>query len=158
MYTLQDAIVTRLGEQLQKRIAPLADSAIKLYCPAEETTLLSLVQGNAAKVFVHNSLEDNSEQSDLTICHALLEEQQADTAQQWLAMQRNLWSKEIALVIDTRYCDWPQQFFIGLGFFRLEEAGTQQLWYYAIDSYNRKRQWNNNRYWANPQNFEKYRW
>ncbi len=33
-----------------------------------------------------------------------------------------------------------------------------QLYTYAIEKYNRRREWNNNRFWANPENFGKYWW
>ena len=29
---------------------------------------------------------------------------------------------------------------------------------YDLNTYNRKREWNNPRYWANPENFHKHRW
>jgi hypothetical protein len=33
-----------------------------------------------------------------------------------------------------------------------------EIYSYDISNYNKKRDWNNSRFWANPQNFEKYRW
>ena len=33
-----------------------------------------------------------------------------------------------------------------------------QFYTYAIEQYNRRREWNNNRFWANPENFGKYWW
>ncbi len=40
-----------------------------------------------------------------------------------------------------------------------QNAGRElQLYTYAIEKYNHKREWNTNRYWANPENFGKYWW
>ena len=37
-------------------------------------------------------------------------------------------------------------------------TGLLSLYTYSISDYNHKRQWNNPGHWANPQNFNKYRW
>lgn len=158
MHALQDKIVARLEQQLQKRFTPKAHAAIKLYCPATQNDLLALASKSNAQIYHHTSLSAAEAQSDLTICYGLLEQMTKTEAERWLAMQRNLWSREIALIIDSQAIDWGDETFIGLGFFRLCSDEQQTLWYYAIDNYNSKRQWNNNRYWANPQNFDKFRW
>ena len=48
---------------------------------------------------------------------------------------------------------------LSLGFKReqQDESGLT-LYSYDIASYNKKREWNNSRFWANPENFNKYRW
>jgi len=48
---------------------------------------------------------------------------------------------------------------LSLGFKREEqdESGLT-LYSYDIASYNKRREWNNSRFWANPENFNKYRW
>lgn len=40
----------------------------------------------------------------------------------------------------------------------LNDGRELQLYTYAIEKYNRRREWNNSRYWANPENFGKYWW
>jgi hypothetical protein len=40
-------------------------------------------------------------------------------------------------------------------------AGTEdglQVFTYAIENYQPKRDWLNSRYWANPEMYDKYRW
>jgi hypothetical protein len=40
-------------------------------------------------------------------------------------------------------------------------AGTQdglQVFSYAIENYQLKKDWLNSRFWANPQHYDKYRW
>lgn len=48
---------------------------------------------------------------------------------------------------------------LSLGFKREEQDESGLMLYsYDIASYNKKREWNNSRFWANPENFNKYRW
>ena len=48
---------------------------------------------------------------------------------------------------------------LSLGFKREEQDESGLTVYsYDIASYNKKREWNNSRFWANPENFDKYRW
>lgn len=41
--------------------------------------------------------------------------------------------------------------------FTIEERDYESF-NYNIESYNKPRSWNNSRFWANPENFHKYRW
>ena len=45
-----------------------------------------------------------------------------------------------------------------LGFLKLELKGAENFYSYNLDSYNKKRNWNSPEGWANPDNFDKYRW
>jgi len=42
--------------------------------------------------------------------------------------------------------------------FENDEKGCLQLYTYEIESYTLKRDWNNARFWANPENFGRYWW
>ena len=58
---------------------------------------------------------------------------------------------------------WQFTQFIALGFRQDTQPDTQvvqpaQLYHYQLDNYNRTRSWNNAKFWANPQNFNRYRW
>ena len=51
----------------------------------------------------------------------------------------------------------PEEF-SELGFLKLELKGAKNFYSYNLDSYNKKRNWNSPEGWANPDNFDKYRW
>ena len=57
---------------------------------------------------------------------------------------------------------WTAVDFFSLGMTLLstfQNAGRElQLYTYAIEHYSRRRDWNNSRFWANPENFDKYWW
>lgn len=53
--------------------------------------------------------------------------------------------------------DWTTQALLALGFQRL--AGDVETAYlYSPETSNPPREWNNARHWANPENFDRYRW
>jgi hypothetical protein len=102
----------------------------------------------------------SSRMTDLVIVHDL--SGTATPAQhQLLGYMRNCLTKHIWLLLPED-ADWPLQALTALGFRKDEDslpppAGTH-AYTYDIDSYNHKRSWNNARFWANPENFHKFRW
>jgi hypothetical protein len=53
---------------------------------------------------------------------------------------------------------WQFADFLGLGFKLHFQDDDNQIFFYAIESYQIKKDWLNARFWANPENFDKYRW
>ena len=82
---------------------------------------------------------------------------------QVLGRIRNLLSHRV-LLIDREENLTPEdhQTMLSLGFAKLEPVdtgtGTLLLYQYNIAQYNRKRDWNNARHWANPERFHTHRW
>lgn len=78
-----------------------------------------------------------------------------------LGRLKNLISPNI-LVISPRDSKWQLTEFIAMGFKGIESPPlkSNQLcgYYYDLNTYNHKRTWNNSRFWANPENFNKFRW
>ena len=78
-----------------------------------------------------------------------------------LGCLRNQLNARICVFV-TQSNEWDFQDFIALGFKRLLDChrGSSQVrcFSYAIASYNHIRSWNNARFWANPEMFDKYRW
>lgn len=78
-------------------------------------------------------------------------------ATQVIGQLRNLLNAQIIVLLSSNA---PLGFngMIGLGF--KQESVEQGLATYTYDiaNYNKKREWNNSRFWANPQNFNKFRW
>ena len=48
--------------------------------------------------------------------------------------------------------------FLELGFAFDPEISFKKIYSYNLQTYNKKRGWNNSDGWANPENFEKFRW
>ena len=79
-----------------------------------------------------------------------------------LGRLKNLHTHRILLAINLAKCDgWSRNDLIGLGFLEPKQAGAVspvRFFYYDLASYNPKRGWNNSRFWAHPENFDKFRW
>lgn len=77
-----------------------------------------------------------------------------------LGQLRNLGSQQIAvLTADEQVLSFND--YIGLGFVRharIESDPPKTLFTYNIATYNRKRDWNNSKNWANPEMWDKARW
>jgi hypothetical protein len=54
--------------------------------------------------------------------------------------------------------DTDHQSFLELGFAYDSEISFKKIYSYNLQTYNKKRGWNNSDGWANPENFEKFRW
>lgn len=100
---------------------------------------------------------------DLALVADALEKLQPNNAEQLLGRLRNLHSGQLLLAVEAESCLTQNQLF-GLGLTRLAHFAHSDgdraldLYGYDIASYNRVREWNNPRYWANPENGGKYWW
>lgn len=134
----------------------LANELGQRWQQAQDTAnLLQLESSEAGKTL------DLAQTPDLALVTDTLEHVDYEQGRLLLGQLRNLGSHQIAvLVADCRH--WPFRAFIGLGFRRqqrLEENGQSYTVYtYNIDTYNRKRDWNNPKNWANPEMWDKARW
>lgn len=103
---------------------------------------------------------DNLPQVDLAIICDLIETTAKKQAIEWLGLLKNRHSPHIVLVVDLNQAEskgWTLTDFLGLGFsLRLNE--DYALFTYALENYQFKKDWLNSRYWANPENYDKYRW
>lgn len=76
-----------------------------------------------------------------------------------LELLRNRLIKEISIIYHaSQTIDHTQ--LIALGFSKNRDINNTHysVYSYSIKSYNQKRKWNNSKHWANPENFDKYRW
>jgi hypothetical protein len=74
-----------------------------------------------------------------------------------LANLRNLHTNVVAVAAPETPVGWTERDFLALGFAPAPGEGAR-LYVYDIATYNPRRDWNNPRHWANPENFGKYRW
>lgn len=96
---------------------------------------------------------------DLAIVHDIPDTASA-TQQRLLGYMRNCLVKRIWLLLPED-ADWPLQTLTALGFRGDDDSPApagMRSYTYDIGSYNHKRSWNNARFWANPENFNKFRW
>ena len=99
---------------------------------------------------------------DVAVVSQLVESMPKTQAQQWLGLMRNLYAPHVVLICEPKLAqqqDWALSDFLAMGLKHL--AGSSeglQVYSYAIENYQPKRDWLNSRFWANPENYDKYRW
>lgn len=99
-------------------------------------------------------------QIDLAIIGDLIETTPKKQAMAWLGLLKNRHCQHILLLVDMNRAEtqgWQLTDFLGLGF-RLTIDSEIAAFTYNIKDYQFKKDWLNNRFWANPDNFDKFRW
>lgn len=99
---------------------------------------------------------------DVAVISNLTESLERGPGQQWLGTLRNLFAPHIILISDPQKAEangWQFADYLALGLehFAGSEEGLQ-VFSYAIEDYQPHHDWLNARFWANPENFDKYRW
>lgn len=99
---------------------------------------------------------------DMAVISDLTESLTVSAGQQWLGLLRNLYAPHVMLISNAEKAQqngWQLRDFLAMGLVRYAgNHGGMQLFSYAIENYQPKRDWLNSRFWANPQNFDKYWW
>ena len=132
---------------------------------SEDTkSVLILSSGNLSKLIekLEESLNrltviptgDVNLQETFDMC-IVLEDIQVSKTQ--LGLIKNSVAQKI-LVIRESVNDESHQSFLELGFAYDPEISFKKIYSYNLQTYNKKRGWNNADGWANPENFEKFRW
>ena len=103
----------------------------------------------------------NLSSMDLAIISELTESLTKEMATQWLGILRNRYTPHIIVISDsdkTSQQGWQLADFLAMGFKLQGSHGNTHIFTYAIETYQPKRDWLNERFWANPENYNKYRW
>jgi len=95
---------------------------------------------------------------DIAFISDLVETTDKQVATQWLATLRNQYAAKIVLLVDHTKTNWDLTDFLALGFRQQGQHQHFTIYGYAIESYQFHKDWLNSRHWANPENFDKYRW
>ena len=98
---------------------------------------------------------------DLAIISNLIETLPKQEAILWLSMIRNRHAQHLILVSNNESSEqqgWHIADYLALGLQQHGSYGDYQLFSYNIESYRPKHDWLNSRFWANPENYDKYRW
>jgi hypothetical protein len=79
-----------------------------------------------------------------------------------VAALRDLYARRVLLFVPPATLEWKQETLIGLGLSQLAnyevEGAAWQAWSFDIRTYKSVPDWLNPRFWANPENWGKYRW
>jgi hypothetical protein len=101
---------------------------------------------------------------DFALVHRTLERLETETGMALLARLRDIHCPRFAVTWSAIANDpgWTDGRFLSLGLAlhrRIELDGViTTVYHYDVDTYNPRREWNDSRDWANPQNFDRYRW
>ena len=97
---------------------------------------------------------------DIAIISDVIENSSKVDATQWLATLRNQYAQHLLLIVNQQQTEssWQLTDYLALGFKKRGEIKGRLIFSYAIEDYQFKKEWLNDRYWANPENFDKYRW
>lgn len=99
---------------------------------------------------------------DLALISHLTESMSKAEAQQWLGKIKNQYAPHVILISHPELAaehGWQFTDYLAMGFRHI--AGSEdglQVFSYAIENYQPKRDWLNSRFWANPEMYDKYRW
>lgn len=99
---------------------------------------------------------------DLAVISHLTETLDKTAGQQWLGAIRNQFAPHILIISNpgmAQINDWQLTDYLAMGFTHI--AGSDdglQVYRYAIESYQPKRDWLNSRFWAHPELYDKHRW
>ena len=96
---------------------------------------------------------------DLAIVSGLLEEVEAADAEAVLGRLKNLHTSRFLLLADPARACLGHDALLALALAPFEHLADGRIaWRYDLDRYNPERRWNNPEDWANPQNFDRFRW
>ena len=117
--------------------------------------LVKLIESTSVEQLnISPSVQDIKETSDLFIVLEDIELKESE-----IGIIKNLLSQKIVIFSIPRD-GVKESNMIKLGFqVELEDSKNKILCFsYNLKTYNKKRSWNNAEGWANPENFDKYRW
>ncbi len=101
---------------------------------------------------------------DYGLVHQTLERLDLDAGSALLARLRDLHCRRFSVTFAAAEDGpaWTRERFLSLALSlhrRVDQDGISTVVYsYDIDTYNPKREWNDSSNWANPENFDRYRW
>ena len=98
---------------------------------------------------------------DMAVIVGQLECMSKDDGAHLLSRLRDLISQRVLLVLNGD--NWPSDELLALGYMQIRpqkkrSSEDERLFLYDPDQFNEPRIWNNTTNWANPENFNKYRW
>lgn len=97
--------------------------------------------------------------ADLAVVIDQIESMPRDEAAYLLCRLRDVLCRRVLLVVRDEDERWPGAELLALGFLELKRtAGDRRFYLFDPALFNEPRDWNNASNWANPENFDRYRW
>lgn len=96
---------------------------------------------------------------DFAVVSELVEQLDAPSAEGVIGRLKNLHTDRFLLLADPARACLGHDALLALALAPFEQLDDGRVaWRYDIDRYNPERPWNNPEDWANPQNFDRFRW
>lgn len=129
--------------------------SISLISSADSSELVKFLEKkNLEQLFILPQIDNNLNiQSDLYVVCKDVEFSVSD-----IGIIKNLLSQKIIIFKSHKYKLINDSDLLKLGFQKEFESKDLIFFAYNLKTYNNKREWNNSKGWANPENFDKFRW
>ena len=129
--------------------------SISLISSADSSELVKFLEKkNLEQLFILPQIDNNLNiQSDLYVVCEDVEFSVSD-----IGIIKNLLSQKIIIFKSHKYKFINDSDLLKLGFQKEFESKDLIFFAYNLKTYNNKREWNNSKGWANPENFDKFRW
>ena len=129
--------------------------SISLISSADSSELVKFLEKkNLEQLFILPQIDNNLNiQSDLYVVCKDVEFSVSD-----IGIIKNLLSQKIIIFKSYKYKFINDSDLLKLGFQKEFESKDLIFFAYNLKTYNNKREWNNSKGWANPENFDKFRW
>tara|TARA_X000001036_G_C20502365_1_gene734428 strand:- start:375 stop:833 length:459 start_codon:yes stop_codon:yes gene_type:complete len=129
--------------------------SISLISSADSSELVKFLEKkNLEQLFILPQIDNNLNiQSDLYVVCKDVEFSVSD-----IGIIKNLLSQKIIIFKSHKYKFINDSDLLKLGFQKEFESKDLIFFAYNLKTYNNKREWNNSKGWANPENFDKFRW
>ena len=129
--------------------------SISLISSADSSELVNFLEKkNLEQLFILPQIDNNLNiQSDLYVVCKDVEFSVSD-----IGIIKNLLSQKIIIFKSYKYKFINDSDLLKLGFQKEFESKDLIFFAYNLKTYNNKREWNNSKGWANPENFDKFRW
>ena len=129
--------------------------SMSLISSADSSELVKFLEKkNLEQLFILPQIDNNLNiQSDLYVVCKDVEFSVSD-----IGIIKNLLSQKIIIFKSHKYKLINDSDLLKLGFQKEFESKDLIFFAYNLKTYNNKREWNNSKGWANPENFDKFRW
>lgn len=155
-YSLLSTLISPLIKQFEpKSVLIVGETAQNCYCNQHNTQVQTL------RSPLHIEQLSDLHAIDLAIISDVTETLNKAEATQWLGMLRNRYAAHIILISgnsSSTQVIWQLDDYLALGMKQIETTEHHTIFSYAIENYQRKKEWLNSRFWANPEMFDKHRW
>jgi hypothetical protein len=141
--------------------ALLADYAPATVLVIGDSTFIPEIEAELQCLSVTDAVEQLGKLTrfDFVVASDLTESLAAPAAEALLGRLKNLHTDKFLLLVDPAASNLGHDDLLALALAPFEHLDDGRVaWRYDIDLYNPERRWNNPEDWANPQNFERFRW